>query len=191
MKFGLKRICKAVLSSCLLLGNPHLNAGEHDELFQFAGQVTQHILAQQYHELSQLHHYPGHGNPVFAGENLCHVEHNLRDLVDQFGELQSMRPLMGRVMFMGLGSGNGFDEYWQQQPGAYTFTYQAEFKKAGMGILKLEVVNFTEKPRLKSIHFGLPASEQAVLQLQDIVSEVTHAREERKENDACRILIQS
>ncbi|MFC1748143.1 hypothetical protein ACFL2V_04990 [Pseudomonadota bacterium] len=191
MKFGLKRICGAVLTGCSLLSVGNISAGEHEALFAFAGQVSQHILAQQYQELSQLHHYPGPIAPAFAGENLCHVEHNLRDLVDQFGELQSMRPLAERVMFMGLGSGNGFEEYWQQQPGAYTFTYQAKFKKAGMGILKLEVINFTEKPRLKSIHFGLPASEAAMSRLQDMASEVTHAREQREESHACQTLIQS
>ncbi len=187
MRFWLNSIFGVLLS--LSIGISY--AADREALFSFASQVSQHMLAQHFHELSSLHHYPGQMNAAFAYEDACMVEHNLRDLVKGFGELQSLRPLRGRAMFMGLGSGNGNAEYWSQQPGAYTFTYEAEFKKAGSGIIKLEVVDFTEKPRLKAIHFGLSASEESILTLQEIALDVTEAREAREKSHVCRSVIQS
>ena len=191
MKLGLKAIFTVVCVAMAFAGSARAASSEHEALFTFVDRIAQHILTQKYQELSSLHHYPGASNSAYAGEDRCHIESNLRDLVDQFGDLKSMKPLNERVMFVGLGSGHGHEGYWQQQPQAYTFTYQAEFSKAGSGILKLEVVNFTDHPELKSIQFGLPASEQSMSLLQTIASEVYQAREQRQSNHICRAPLQS
>lgn len=162
-----------------------------EALFAFAGEVAQHLLTQEYKELSLLHYYPGRSGLAAAGEESCQVEYSLRDMVGQFGELQNLRPLANRVMFMGLGSGSGDPAYWRTQPGAYTFTYEADFSKAGHGILKLEVVNFAEKPRLKAINFGLPASEQALGELRGIAATVSESRRLRDQAHICQPLVES
>lgn len=162
-----------------------------DDLFSFAGEVAQHILAQEYHELSLLHHYPGRLTTAYAAEESCQVEQTLRDMVTQFGELRSLRPLAGKVLFMGLGSGTGDPAYWRNQPGAYTFTYEADFSKAGHGIIKLEVVDFAKAPRLKAINFGLPASEEAMGTLSGIAAAVTESRRQRDQHHECLVRIES
>lgn len=185
---GLYSGVATVLAATVVTGQAAAEA-PREALFDFAGEVARHLLAQEYHELSLLHLYPG--PPTYTAEESCQVEQTLRDMAGQFGELQSLRPLASRVLFMGLGSSSGDPEYWSSHPGAYTFTYEADFKKAGHGIIKLEVVNFTEKPRLKAINFGLPASEEALGELSGIAAAVSKSRHRRDESHLCRPQVQS
>lgn len=190
---GRKRWQRHAVAALLgvLLAAEAVAEAPQEALFSFADEVAQHILAQEYRELSLLHYYPGRPSLAYAGEESCQVEQTLRDMAGQFGELQSLRPLAGKVLFMGLGSGSGDPDFWRSQPGAYTFTYEADFSKAGHGIIKLEVVNFTEKPRLKAINFGLPASEKALGELSGIAATVSESRRLRDQAHACRAQVES
>ena len=175
----------------MLLAGSAVAESPRDELFAFAGEVTQRILAEDYKQLSQLHFYPDQSRAAHFGEESCQVEYSLRDMASQFGELHNLRPLAGKVFFMGLGSGSGDPAYWRTQPEPYTFTYEADFSKAGHGIVKLEVVDFGGKPRLKAIDFGLPASEKAMGELQGIAASVAESRRQRDQTHLCQSKLES
>lgn len=180
-----------VVALVLMLAGRAVAETPPDELSSFAGEVAQHMLAQEYRELALLHHYPDTVRSASGVDESCQVEQSLRDLASGFGDLNSLRPLASRVLFMGLGSGSGDPAYWRSQPGAYTFTYEADFSKAGHGILKLEVVNYSGKLRLKAINFGLPASEQALGELHDIAEMVAESRRLHDSSRLCQVRIES
>ncbi len=174
------------ITACVCLTVPVSQAEEDSVFLEFVDEVAQRMIAREYKTISTMHHHPMGQYQGRHKEGSCNVENNIRDILSQFGDLKSLKPLSQPAAFIGLGSFSGDQTYWQKLPRAYSFTYEAEYQNAGRGILKMEVIGLNEKPSLKSISFGLYASDQSMVAMQDMAYVVTASRAQRIKSKQCQ-----
>lgn len=116
------------------------------------------IQERRYAEAADLFHYPPHYSRDRRRNDAYHVEHNLMDMVGEFGAPEVSAPFEGTAYIFDLGTSGGDRVYWRDHEGeSRTLRYRARFANVGEGFIEVQVVMLSGRPEVRTVSFGLSA----------------------------------
>jgi hypothetical protein len=115
------------------------------------------IENHQYVELAGLFRYPDYYSAKEREADRDNVAGNLKDMVGEFGAVDTISLFDGYAVIRDLGTGGGDRGYWQRHRQAYNVRFEAHFAGVGDGFVKVQLVADGGPLDVRSISFGLAA----------------------------------